>query len=318
MRPPPAGGERGALRIRAVAEVGLAFAAMHVAFRAFKRFTAWGRWETGAGMNFSPGLAMIAVALLAIALRPRRSPGERAPALRGRLAEHGLTLRPLGGSLDAALVALLVLGTLGAVLTAAGVPVREARDRWPAALAVALAGLAGTWLLLWLLRRLDPATAARAVHPARLLGLAALLALPAAPILLAWWQGRPVGRELLTILWVVVGAGIGEEVFFRGYVQSRLNGAFGRPWRLQGVAFGPGLLIASALFGLVHVLNPADYFAGVARFGWPHGLATCAALFYGFLRERTGSVLAPAVVHACIDLGGRLPQLLGGAAGGMQ
>jgi hypothetical protein len=33
-------------------------------------------------------------------------------------------------------------------------------------------------------------------------------------------------------------AGFGEEILFRGYMQSRLNEDFGRPWRLRGVSFG--------------------------------------------------------------------------------
>jgi hypothetical protein len=35
-------------------------------------------------------------------------------------------------------------------------------------------------------------------------------------------------------------AGLGEEVSFRGFVQSRQNESFGRPWRLLGVDLGPG------------------------------------------------------------------------------
>ena len=79
--------------------------------------------------------------------------------------------------------------------------------------------------------------------------------------------------------------------------------------------FGPGLIIASAFFGLVHVLNTVDYFLGVYRFAWQAGLTTLATFFYGFLRERTGNVLAPAIVHFFIDLTVRLPVLMAGRIG---
>ena len=58
---------------RAIAEVTLAFAAMRVLFRSFKRFTATGQVENLSGLNFSPGIAMMIVAFAFIAMR-RQSP----------------------------------------------------------------------------------------------------------------------------------------------------------------------------------------------------------------------------------------------------
>src|SRR5690606_12297184 len=122
-----------------------------------------------------------------------------------------------------------------------------------------------------------------------------------------------MGPAALTVLWVLLASGAGEEIFFRGYIQSRLNEAFGRPWRLLGVEFGPGLFGAALLFGLIHAFNRVDYFTGAGDFLWWYGLATATSLYFGFLRERTGSVLAPAVTHAMGNLLARLPTLLGGA-----
>src|SRR5262245_28107534 len=82
-------------KIGAVAEVSLAFAAMHVAFRAFKRYTEWGHAENESGLNFSPGVAMIVVTLVMLAVR-RREPGE-----------YGLSPRPFFAGVNAALVCLL-------------------------------------------------------------------------------------------------------------------------------------------------------------------------------------------------------------------
>jgi membrane protease YdiL (CAAX protease family) len=89
------------------------------------------------------------------------------------------------------------------------------------------------------------------------------------------------------------GTGFGEEIRARGYVQSRLNEAFGRPWTISGTQFGPGLLIASFLFGLSHL-----YRLGATRLD-PSTMvgAMLGAVFYGAVRERAGSFLGSAVVH---------------------
>jgi membrane protease YdiL (CAAX protease family) len=122
---------------------------------------------------------------------------------------------------------------------------------------------------------------------------------------------RPVLDELLSVLWLFFGAGFGEEVFFRGYVQSRVNQAFGRPWRLLGVPFGLGLIVSALLFGLIHALNTVDYFQGRFDFAWLWLVTNlCTGLFVGLLREGTGSVLAGAVVHGLEDVLGQVPSLL--------
>jgi uncharacterized protein len=92
--------------------------------------------------------------------------------------------------------------------------------------------------------------------------------------------------------------GLGEEVLFRGYIQSRLNQAFGRPWRYRGVRLGWGLPIAAVLFGVFHVLNLPQLYAGGLDLKWGFGASTVAwGLFFGYLREWSGSVVAPALVH---------------------
>ncbi len=292
---------------RALVEVAVAFVGMHLLFRLIKRFTTWGRWEAVSGMNFSPGAAMIVLTLGMIWYGTRRHLPNEAPSFRKALGAHGLQTPPILDSARAVVVCLVILGTFAAVLTAAGIPFLRAQNDWDLAVVVAGTGLVATALVVLAITRLDH------LAPSRIrtgIGVVSCVLIAVAliyPLACAWWQDRPLQSHLLTMLWVVVGAGFGEEIFFRGYVQSRLNHSFGRPWRFQGVAFGPGLLIAAAAFGLVHALNPVDYFAGSYPFAWQHGLLTCAALYYGFLREHTDSILAPALVHGCIDLGIRLP-----------
>lgn len=86
----------------------------------------------------------------------------------------------------------------------------------------------------------------------------------------------PVTTRLLVLASICIVGPLGEEVLFRGYVQSALRGLLGP---------AGGLLVTSVLFGLVHGLVYAV----------PTGLI---GLWLGWLRERTGGLLAPFVAHA--------------------
>jgi membrane protease YdiL (CAAX protease family) len=139
--------------------------------------------------------------------------------------------------------------------------------------------------------------------------VAVLLALLALPPILGAYLHRPA--VWLAVLWNFLGAGFGEEIFFRGYIQSRVDAAFGWPWRVLGSAVGPGLIVSSLLFGLIHALNTVDYFSGRWEFGWCYGLGTTiVGLFYGYLRARTGRVWAGAVTHGLVDTYAILPGML--------
>lgn len=84
-----------------------------------------------------------------------------------------------------------------------------------------------------------------------------------------------------------------EEAFFRGYVQGRLAPLFTRRVRLLGVSFGGHIVVASALFALVHLVAiPAPFRLAVFFPG----------LLFGWLRERTGSIVAPALLHAASNV----------------
>ncbi len=56
--------------------------------------------------------------------------------------------------------------------------------------------------------------------------------------------------------------GFGEELLFRGYIQFRLNYAFGKPFKFMDVNYGWGILITSALFGFMHVVNVGSLVGG--------------------------------------------------------
>lgn len=89
-------------------------------------------------------------------------------------------------------------------------------------------------------------------------------------------------------------AGLGEEMLFRGFVQSGLEQAGGAPWL--------ALVAASVLFGLAHPITPTYVV-----------LAALIGLYLGWLLMASGNLLVPIVTHAAYDLAA-LVYLLGVAA----
>ncbi|NNC71003.1 MAG: CPBP family intramembrane metalloprotease [Flavobacteriaceae bacterium] len=106
--------------------------------------------------------------------------------------------------------------------------------------------------------------------------------------------------HILPIFWKLcyyaLIVGFGEELFFRGYLQSALNRYFGKSFSLGKVQFGWGLILAALLFGLSHALLTVPP-------TWPWALWTFIfGLTLGFIREKDGSILAAVLLHAIMDL----------------
>jgi len=78
-----------------------------------------------------------------------------------------------------------------------------------------------------------------------------------------------------------------EEFLFRGLLQNLLSKTLGNSWA--------GLIVASVIFGLSHILH--------APFpNWKYVLlATIAGLFYGHAWMKTGSLVPGVLVHALVD-----------------
>jgi membrane protease YdiL (CAAX protease family) len=125
------------------------------------------------------------------------------------------------------------------------------------------------------------------------------LMLPAFFLVFPLVQGQAILPERLTgFVFYLLFLGPGEELLFRGYIQSRLNAAFGRPFRFWGVPFGWGLLITALIFGFMHVLNPFNPFLGRYNlYIWWGVWTVFAGLTIGYIREKAGSVLPPALLH---------------------
>ncbi len=112
---------------------------------------------------------------------------------------------------------------------------------------------------------------------------------PSGPLVLdrsPWWL-----IEILLVHLVMVA--LPEEVFYRGFVQTRLAQVFSRRWRFFGTLVGPEVIVASALFALSHLVTiPHPYRLAVFFPG----------LLFGWLRARTGGILAPAFLHAASNV----------------
>jgi membrane protease YdiL (CAAX protease family) len=288
----------GADRLAAILEVLLAFALVHLAYRSLKHFTALGQQETAAGLNFSPGLVMI-LATVGMLLVTRRN-----------FEQYGLTLNAWSYNLNLGLLwSILIVLAVGIVIK---VGLFHFDPLHPPDLTRALVFSSGqiiiTLLLILFLKR-DRPLLHRIPPMISILILIALLSLPIVPAMVFH---RDVPNVCLRILWLFFCAGFGEEIFFRGYIQSRVTQSFGRPWRFLGLQFGAGLIVSSLLFGFIHALNTVDYFHGRFDFAWLWCLTNfTTGLFFGCLREKTGSILPAAIIHGLADVLAEVPGLLG-------
>jgi len=94
--------------------------------------------------------------------------------------------------------------------------------------------------------------------------------------LVAAFEGASPGALALGVVGVGLAAGTAEEIFFRGFMQSRLVERWGR-WT--------GIAVTSLAFGVYHL----DALQG--------GFAVAVGLYLGWLADRTGSVRPAAAAH---------------------
>lgn len=90
-----------------------------------------------------------------------------------------------------------------------------------------------------------------------------------------------VNSKLPDLALIALFAGVGEELFFRGWLQSVLASRF-EAWL--------GILIASMIFGLAHYLSPTyAIYAGLT------------GLYLGVIYQVTGNLYVAMVIHALYD-----------------
>jgi membrane protease YdiL (CAAX protease family) len=130
-------------------------------------------------------------------------------------------------------------------------------------------------------------------------GLLAIIAVPFAVGFRIYWHVRGefhvrlpprIVDELLGQLLVIA---LPEEAFYRGYLMTALDDAWGTPWNVAGAKVGLGLIVSSALFAVGHVLTEPDAQRLAVFF---------PALVFGWLRARTGGIGAPLLFHALCNL----------------
>ena len=107
-------------------------------------------------------------------------------------------------------------------------------------------------------------------------------------------NGRPFNPRwptdvVETALVNVALVGLGEELFFRGYLQERWTRVFGATRRFLGAPVGWAIPVAAAVFALAHFIGEYD----PARLG-----PFFPALVFGWLRARTGTIVSAVGYHA--------------------
>jgi membrane protease YdiL (CAAX protease family) len=91
--------------------------------------------------------------------------------------------------------------------------------------------------------------------------------------------------ELAALAILSLLAGIGEEMLFRGFLQTAIIDSLEGP---TGIAVGIG--VSSLVFGLCHAITRTYFFT-----------ATLIGVYFGLLLLWTGSLLAPIIAHTLYD-----------------
>lgn len=120
--------------------------------------------------------------------------------------------------------------------------------------------------------------------------------------------GAMLAKSLVIFSTYAIFVGFGEEIIYRGYTQTRLNEAFGKPYQFFGVAFGWGAIITVLSFGLTH-MGILGWLLGMSsKVTWAWGFWTFfGGLVFSYLREKSGGILVPALLHG-------LPQAIASVA----
>jgi hypothetical protein len=108
-----------------------------------------------------------------------------------------------------------------------------------------------------------------------------------------WSPTAPINPDELAFQLTMPG--LDEELFYRGVLLLMLNEAFARPLRVLGAPMGWGALISCVAFGLAHALGYSD--GGFTFDAMTMALTGGPALLLVWLREKTGSLLLPVVMH---------------------
>jgi len=270
---------------RSVVEVLAVFAFLQLIIILLEGASGLVRWERRVlGWSYFTGFLMVLVSTLALVLQKRG------------LEPSGLTPRGWETSLDAGLKGVLFLvgpRLLLTLLSSRGAAYLYADGSLVLSVAMFFA--------LFLLLRHLTGKSYRPFSSVRVRLVLAVLVL-VFPLVLGAALGRLSLGVFSTVLWQLAFGGFAEELFYRGYIQSTVNEEYGRPWSVEGVAYGPGLLFSSALYGLDRALNTFRPLQGVFSVSWSWGFYTFSVgVFYGLIREHTGDIVGSGVANGLVD-----------------
>lgn len=132
--------------------------------------------------------------------------------------------------------------------------------------------------------------------------LAALIIFPLLEIGNRWFQATFFNNQYVGItlaqawdkllpfaFYQLIVVAIPEEVFYRGYLQTKLHQVCGRHKKLLGALTGPALIWTSLIFALSHSL---------IQLQWWHFAIFFPGLVFGWLRDKTNAISASALFHA--------------------
>jgi len=118
-----------------------------------------------------------------------------------------------------------------------------------------------------------------------------------------------ITKIAVDFVWYLVMVGFAEELFFRGYVQSRLNEVFTKKYeKILGWKFEwhQGTLIAGIFFfGIPHIFVSINPFTGDLTVEAFYVIIAIFASFlgviFGAMREKTGNIITCTVFHMAVD-----------------
>jgi len=259
----------------ALVEVTLVIGAIILGWWLLKTYTGVGRWERDvfgySGILVKNGLFILLPVLIIVAARRE-------------LAEYGIRFENLGYHVKIGLITLAAYIPFSFAFPAIEAIGASYRDPI-GALILSVAHIAALFLIGWLLlKRKVPERQSASFKQVGvfLLVVAGLIGLSALTY--------PATRKISLVTHLFIATGFGEEIVFRGYVQSRLNAVFKRRISFFAVPCGWGMVIASGLFGLMHWFNPDGTV-------WWAVWTFAGGLMFGFVREKTGSIVAGAILH---------------------
>jgi hypothetical protein len=107
------------------------------------------------------------------------------------------------------------------------------------------------------------------------------------------YQGTWPSQPLMLMGYHLFFVAIPEEMYYRGFMQTRMDQVWTPRWRILGATLGPGWLVTCVLFAFGH---------SIVQVQWWHVAIIFPSLAFGWMRARTDDVIAGALFHAVCNI----------------